>query len=453
VEGVSEELRQEADARVGTTLLDKWHLDALIGIGGMAAVFAATHRNGLRGAVKILWFPCSCDEEIRSRFLREGYIANRVDHPGAVRVLDDDTTTDGRAFLVMELLDGQPLHVLAEAQGGRLDAARVLLVSYQVLDVLGAAHDQGIVHRDIKPENLFLTSDGRVKVLDFGIARIDEGGAPAARTTQSGALMGTPGFMAPEQARGRWDLVGPQSDIWSVGATMFALLSGAAVHDGEGTIAEIVSASFTKPARSIATAMPDLPGVLVDLVDRALALEPAARWSDVRSMQTAVRNAYWEIVGDALPIAVPRVPAVRVPRQSHVTPVTKLIAPTTRFSSNGWSTRGAVVALASAVAVSALAAVALQGSATGHVAARRAVTLASAEDPVATLPISVRDEIAPAPSAVPAPPSHELSPLPVTRPAKGPAPSRPVPLSSVPSSRPALLRPQPDLKSLFDRRR
>jgi serine/threonine protein kinase len=450
VEGVSEELRQEADARVGTTLLDKWHLDALIGIGGMAAVFAATHRNGLRGAVKILWFPCSCDEEIRSRFLREGYIANRVDHPGAVRVLDDDTTTDGRAFLVMELLDGQPLHVFAEAQGGRLDAARVLLVSHQVLDVLGAAHDQGIVHRDIKPENLFLTSEGRVKVLDFGIARIDEGSAP--RTTQSGALMGTPGFMAPEQARGRWDLVGPQSDIWSVGATMFALLSGAAVHDGEETVAEIVSASFTKPARSIATAMPDLPGVLVDLVDRALALEPAARWSDVRSMQTAVRNAYWEIVGDALPTAVPRVPVVRVRRQSHVTPVTKWIVPTTPFSSSGWSTRGPLVALASAVAVSALAAVAFQGSATGHVAARPAVTLTPPEDPVATPRMSVRDEIAPAPSAVPASPSHELSPLPVTRPAKGPAPSRVVPISSVASARPSLLRPQPDLKSLFDRR-
>ena len=244
VDSVSEELRQEAYARVGTTLLDKWRLDALIGMGGMAAVFAATHRNGLRGAVKVLWPPCSRDEEIRRRFLREGYIANRVHHPGAVRVLDDDTTTDGRAFLVMELLDGSPLHEFAEAHGGRLDPGRVLLVSDQVLDVLCAAHDQGIVHRDIKPENLFLTSDGRVKVLDFGIARIDEQRGLAFGATQSGAPMGTPGFMAPEQARGRWDLVGPQSDIWSVGATMFTLLSGAAVHDGE-TVAE---ESFLRPS-------------------------------------------------------------------------------------------------------------------------------------------------------------------------------------------------------------
>ena len=271
MDDAAEDLRLEACARVGTTLLGKWHIDRLIGLGGMAAVFAATHRNGLRGAVKVPWAPYSRDDEFGRRFLREGYIANRVNHPGAVRVLDDDVTADGRAFLVMELLDGSPLHEVAEAHGGRLDPARALLICDRVLDVLRAAHDKGIVHRDIKPDNLFLTSDGCVKVLDFGIARIDERGVPMSRATQSGAPMGTPGFMAPEQARGRWDLVGPQSDIWSVGATMFTLLSGAAVHDGE-TAAEIVSASFTKPVRSMAAAMPDLPGPLVDLVDRALAL-------------------------------------------------------------------------------------------------------------------------------------------------------------------------------------
>ena len=199
MEKVPDELRQEASTLVGTTLLDKWHLDALIGIGGMAAVFAATHRNGLRGAVKILWAPCSSDAEIRGRFLREGYIANRVDHPGAVRVLDDDTTPDGRAFLVMELLDGHPLHALAEAHGGCLDPARVLLVADQVLDVLVAAHDQGIVHRDIKPENLFLTSGGRVKVLDFGIARIEQRAGPVLHATQSGPPWAPPHSWRPNR--------------------------------------------------------------------------------------------------------------------------------------------------------------------------------------------------------------------------------------------------------------
>ncbi len=453
VESVSEELRHEACARVGTTLLEKWHLDALIGIGGMAAVFAATHRNGLRGAVKVLWAPCSRDEEIRRRFLREGYIANRVNHPGAVRVLDDDTTTDGRGFLVMELLEGDPLHVLAGAQGGRLDPARVLLVSDQVLDALAAAHDRGIVHRDIKPENLFLTSDGRVKVLDFGIARIDEQRGPAFGATQSGAPMGTPGFMAPEQARGRWDLVGPHSDIWSVGATMFTLLSGAAVHDGE-TVAEIVSASFTKPARSIATVIPDLPGPLVDLVDRALAMEPAARWSDARAMQAAVRDAYREIFGKALPTSVPQTPTVLVPRHSLVTPVTRSILPTRIApSSNRRWPRGPLIALGSAVAVSALAAVALQGPARGH-AARRALASAPAEDRIDVAPASVRHDVAQEPAVVAAPLSCAPSALPVTLVPKVRATARVLPIStSAPSVAPAPSRtPQPDLKSLFDRR-
>ncbi len=450
VDSVPEELRLEAYARVGTTLLGKWHLDALIGMGGMAAVFAATHRNGLRGAVKFLWAPCSWNEEVRTRFLREGYIANRVNHPGAVRVLDDDTTTDGRAFLVMELLDGSPLHELAEAQGGRLDPERVLLLSDQVLDVLCAAHDKGIVHRDIKPENLFLTSDGRVKVLDFGIARIDDQTGPALRATQSGCPMGTPGFMAPEQARGRWDLVGPQSDIWSLGATMFTLLSGETVHDGE-TIAEIVSASFTKPARSIANVMSGLPRPLVDLVDRALALEPAARWSDVRAMQTAVRDAYRAIFGEALPTLVAQVPALPMVRPSPVTPVTKSILPTrTRPSPNRRPLRGLLIVLGSAAAVSALTAVALQGSAGGH-AVRRAVA-SEPEDRVGSAGMSVRDEVA-HPPVVPALPGSTPS-LPVAMVPKVKVTSRVQPISTpAPSAAPAPSHPpQPDLKALFDRR-
>jgi serine/threonine-protein kinase len=453
VDSVADDLRLEACARVGTTLLGKWHIDTLIGLGGMAAVFAATHRNGLRGAVKIPWPSYSRDDEFRRRFLREGYIANRVNHPGAVRVLDDDMTTDGRAFLVMELLDGSPLHEIADANGGRLDPARVLLVSDRVLDVLAAAHDQGIVHRDIKPENLFLTSDGHVKVLDFGIARIDEQGGTTLRATQSGAPMGTPGFMAPEQARGRWDLVGPQSDVWSVGATMFTLLSGAVVHDGE-TAAEIVSASFTKPARSMAAVMPDLPGPLVALVDRALALEPAARWPDVRAMQAAVRDAYREIVGEALPTAVPQIPFGPAGRPSMVTPVTRsLLGTKTQLSPNPRQpTRGPLMAVGFALVVSAVAGVALQDPARGH-AVRRAAASAPAEDLLAASPMSVRDEVTRGPSLVPAPPASAPSALPVVRLPRAKSTSALQSRSAavafaatVPSS------PQPDLKALFDRR-
>ncbi len=279
---------REGAERVGRTLRQKWHLDALIDVGGMAAVYAATHRNGMRGAVKILHAEIARCEDLARRFRREGYIANKIGHPGALRVIDDDVDDDGRPFLVMELLEGATLYEWAAARGGRLPAEQVLLVTDQLLDVLVAAHERGIIHRDVKPENLFLTRDGHVKVLDFGIARLSEAKEPSPSTTSAGVPMGSPGFMSPEQARGRWDLVDVQSDVWSVGATMFTLLSGEYVHV-EDTLPELLAATFTKPARSLATVLPDAPPALVALVDRALRTRLADRWPDARSMQEALR--------------------------------------------------------------------------------------------------------------------------------------------------------------------
>ncbi len=292
---------REANARVGTLLRGKWRLDALLGIGGMAAVYAATHRNGMRGAVKLLHLAHARDQTIRRRFLREGYIANKVEHAGAVRVLDDDTGAYGSPFLVMELLDGESLETRAEQSGGRLGAQEVLWLAAQLLDTLATAHDRGIVHRDIKPDNLFLTRFGALKVLDFGLAGIWEESTAARTVTQSGSSMGTPAFMSPEQARGRWSLVDGQSDLWSVGATMFALLSGQHVHGEEETVAEMIAATFVKPARSLATVLADAPAPLVALVDRALAREKAQRWLDAQSMSVALAHAYEEIVGAPLP--------------------------------------------------------------------------------------------------------------------------------------------------------
>jgi eukaryotic-like serine/threonine-protein kinase len=424
----------EAQSRTGTTLLDKWHLDALIGIGGMAAVFEATHRNGMRGAVKVLSAPYSRDADVRARFLREGYIANRVGHPDAVQVLDDDTTSDGRAFLVMELLEGHPLHALAEAEGGRLDAARVLFIADRILDVLIAAHDKGIVHRDIKPDNVFLTLEGRIKVLDFGIARIREGKAPGPRATQSGAPMGTPAFMAPEQARGRWDLVGPQSDVWSVGATMFTLLAGEVVHDEE-TVAETLSAAFTKPARSIATVLPHLPKAIGDLVDRALALDPAARWPGAGAMQAAVRDAYRQTFGEALPPLAPRRRTLLVQSRPSLTP---LITTMARLETRP-PRRTALVALAW-VAVLTLAGGELFGSSTESAGARPRLAAAprapsaSTDDGVDAMshaPFSPGDDATARSPVVTAPPSAQPSRL------AFPAPSH---------------RAAPNLHALFDRR-
>jgi serine/threonine protein kinase len=301
----------EAEARVGETLLGKWHLDELLGVGGMAAVYSATHRNGLRGAVKMLHSASSYDETIRNRFLREGKLANAVGHPGAVRVLDDDVTSDGGAFLVMELLDGCSLDALAERAGGKLEAEPVLRFADQVLDVLASAHDHGIVHRDIKPEHVFVTREGHVKILDFGIACLSS----SPRTTLTGIPIGTPAFMAPEQALGQLDIVGPQSDLWSLGATMFTVLSGQILFQ-ERTGLAMMASLVNKPARSLADVCPGLPREVVEVVDGALRRSFAERWANARTMQAALRDAYGQMFGTSL---------VSAPTDEMVTPTSGVV--------------------------------------------------------------------------------------------------------------------------------
>ena len=315
-EGAGEETRlAEASARIGTTLRGKWRLDELLGLGGMAAVYAATHRNGIRGAVKVLDPVVGRNESMRERFLREGYLANSVDHPAAVLVLDDDTTEDGSVYLVMELLEGRTLESLAEIAGGKLPAREVCAAMAQLLDALAHAHARGIVHRDIKPDNLFVTTAGALKVLDFGIARLLESEL-ALSVTQTGSPMGTPAFMSPEQARGRSKHVDAQSDLYSVGATMFTLLSGELVHGKDVTISEYVAATFTTQARSVAAVAPEVPAPIVAVVDRALRLEKTERWSSANEMLAGLAHAYHAAFGEPLPVSP--TPVARSSRSSLV---------------------------------------------------------------------------------------------------------------------------------------
>ncbi len=272
------------------TLMGKWTLDAVLGFGGMATVYAATHRNNSRVAIKMLHPEVSLDAEVNSRFLREGYVANTVDHPAAVQVFDDDITEDGSAFLVMELLEGETLEGRWERKGQRLPATEVLPIVDQLLDLLAAAHSRGVVHRDLKPENLFLTRDGRLKVLDFGIARLRELSTSGGATTQVGSLLGTPAFMAPEQALGRLEEVDHRTDLWAVGATLFTLLTGRYVHEAD-TVNEQLVLAATTDAPSLAQFLPALPAPVVRLVDRALAFKKADRWLDARAMQGGLREA------------------------------------------------------------------------------------------------------------------------------------------------------------------
>ncbi len=303
---------------VGRILRDKWRIDRRIARGGMGTVFAATHRNnGSTAAIKVLHPEFNRDQDTRSRFLQEGYAANQVSHPGVVRILDDDVTEEGLAFLVMELLEGELLEQRRIRKGGKLPLAEVYELADQLLDVLAAAHAKGIVHRDIKPDNIFLTQQGRLKVLDFGFAQMKSGFRK--EQTATGFLLGTPGFMAPEQAIGNRPLIDAQTDIWAVGATLFQLLSGEPVHAGESA-AEMLVAAANFPARSITTLEAHLPTKLSQAVDRALAFDKKDRWPDARSMQNALKAVPARQV-PAQPIRRSIVdPSERIPTQAITRP-------------------------------------------------------------------------------------------------------------------------------------
>lgn len=299
------ELEELCRARVGTTLLGKWSLDQLLGLGGMGAVYAGTHRNGSRVAIKMLHPQLASDLDATRRFRREGYVANKVDHPGSVRVIDDDVTEDGVPFLVMPLLEGRGLHeVVAEREGERLAPREVLEIAAQVLSTLVSAHAAGVVHRDLKPENLFLEEGGTIRILDFGIARLRELSGTT-NHTKAGTLMGTPSFMPPEQALGYWDQIDGRTDLWAVGAVMFTLLTGKLVHHAKKpckTPNEELLAAMSKPAPPVREVDPAVPAEVAAVVDKALAFDMANRYAGAEEMKEAVASALASL-GASLPAA------------------------------------------------------------------------------------------------------------------------------------------------------
>lgn len=274
----------------GTILDGKWRVDGLLGRGGMGTVYAATHvRNSARVALKVLHPEVEREAGSRERFLREGYAANRVGHPGVVTVLDDGVTADNIVFLVMERLEGQPLDAVADAAGGRLSVAETLRYAIPWLEVLAAAHAAGIVHRDLKPENVFVCTNGVVKVLDFGLASVREA-VNQKRLTTTGIPLGTPAFMPREQALAHWDEVDARSDVYSIGASLFTLLTGQLVHDGR-TVPEIIVAVSTRPARPIRSIAPEVPSGLASVIDRSLQFRPEDRYAHAGQMLAALRAA------------------------------------------------------------------------------------------------------------------------------------------------------------------
>ena len=275
---------------------DKYRIDAFIATGSMANVYAATHRNGSRVALKVLHRELARDPAMAERFRREGYFANAIGHPGVVRAIDDDVAEDGCAFIVMELLEGENLEERRQRLGGRVPISEVLQIADAMLEVLSAAHAHEVLHRDLKPENVFITRKNEVKLLDFGVARFNDG-RRSSDMTDVGMVLGTPAFMPPEQALGRREDVDVRSDIWAAGATLFTVIAGQPVHLGGDAKTKLIATART-PARRIREVAPKTPRAVASVIDRALAFDKAERWADAAAMREALRWARMSLDGE-----------------------------------------------------------------------------------------------------------------------------------------------------------
>ncbi|WP_437937152.1 serine/threonine-protein kinase [Sorangium sp. So ce341] len=283
----------DAEHWVGKTFAGTWWIERVLGTGGMGSVLLGRAADGSQVALKVLHPELNAIAEVRKRFLREGFIGNSLGGadavPGVVRVLGSGETPEGLAYLTMEVLQGETLFDRM-ARTGTMPPGEVLALADQVLETLAIAHARGVVHRDLKPENIHLGIDGRVRMLDFGIARVVDGltGLPEKTATKTGMIMGTATYMAPEQATGLIHDIDGRTDLFGLGATMFRLLSGRQVH-GDVTEAMEVIAAATEQAPPLASVAPGISPAVAAVVDRSLAFIKFHRYPNAETMRADVR--------------------------------------------------------------------------------------------------------------------------------------------------------------------
>ena len=272
---------------IGAEVDGRYRVIELIGEGGMGKVYLAEHVEiGKRVALKVLHPSYSRMPDLVERFRREARAASKIGHPNIVDVTDSGTTTDGSVYFVMEYLEGVELGSVIEREGA-VDVARALRIAGQICRALAAAHAQGIVHRDLKPENIFLvTRDGAadvVKVLDFGIAKTTEAeAARERRLTSPGMAMGTPEYMAPEQAAGR--PADSRCDVYALGAIMYEMVTGVPPYSGDNFM-EILTKKATVDPPPPLLVRTDLPQQVSDLVVAAMARNPDARPQTMETLE------------------------------------------------------------------------------------------------------------------------------------------------------------------------
>jgi tRNA A-37 threonylcarbamoyl transferase component Bud32 len=301
---------------IGSVIGDRYEVVRKIAKGGMGTIYEVRNVGlGRSFALKTLTAEAAEDFEVLVRFRREAEIVAKLRHPNIVEVVDWDNV-DGVPYLVMEYLRGEPLKT--RLQRGPLAWPELALIADQIMAALAVAHRAGIVHRDLKPENIFLTSDDsgeeRVKLLDFGISKLRDSKTFA---TTDARLLGTPAYMAPEQAEGLADQIGPATDVWALGAILYEMATARVAFDAPNTPAMLYRVCHGRPD-PIHKLRRDAPKPFAALVSRALTIDIAERPQHVEFVRAELRAALREVENVQWPeplrtIDMPAV-AVVVPR-------------------------------------------------------------------------------------------------------------------------------------------
>ncbi|HEU0037200.1 MAG TPA: serine/threonine-protein kinase [Kofleriaceae bacterium] len=278
------------DPLLGTEL-GRYRLARLIGEGGMGHVYLGVHPTiGSRVAIKVLAAHCAEKPDLVERFFAEARAVNLIRHENIVSVVDMATLDDGRPYIVMEYVEGQTLGALGKSPpAGRLPLGGIVQVFGEVLSALAAAHAIGIVHRDLKPDNILVTAEGHAKVLDFGIAKLAPGLSHLSPRTRTGALLGTPAYMAPEQISGSGP-IDPRTDIYSVGVVLYEAVTGKLPFEGE-TLFDLMRQHLEEPPVPASRARPELPSGFEQVIATALAKAPRDRFQTATEMALALDDA------------------------------------------------------------------------------------------------------------------------------------------------------------------
>ena len=329
----------------GTEIAGRYRILSLVGEGGMGAVYRAQHLQ-LRKvfALKVLQAHNVDRPEIAARFEREAIAAGRIEHPNVVPATDFGRLPDGSFFLVLEFVNGRSLR--SELKGGAMRPPRVLGIMRGVIAGVRAAHEKGIVHRDLKPENIMLVDrEGNrdfVKLLDFGVARIDSAQDGGPHLTQAGAMLGTPQYMSPEQILGR--AVDARADLYSLGVIFFELLTGRCPF--AGNLATLLEQHVTLAPPELPPALATGEPRLAEILRVLLSKDPEKRFQTARELAAAMEDASRQASGRSVVLAASPAGITRSPKTGRFlrnlgrhapTSLAKLVSSTSAVASSGVS--------------------------------------------------------------------------------------------------------------------